>query len=353
VKPPETKSPKPAVAYSYLRFSSPEQAKGDSVRHQTALRDAWLEKNPHVRLDTDLKMTDSGVSAFTGGHRQNPDRHALAAFLEAVRPKKVPRGSHLLVESLDRLSREHIQPALILFLELLQAGVRVVQLAPVEQVFTDKSESMTIMMAVMELSRGHSESAVKQFRMRESWAKKRRAAAASGAVITSSCPAWIRVEGKGGAARYALVAVGAEIVRGIFRMAIDGMGVRLILKELLAENVPPIGRKPWNVSYIKVLLRNRAAFGEFTARTGRGSAKNRKAVGPPIVGYYPAAISEEDFYATQAAVAARRVKGGRPAKERVTCSRGCSGTPGREAGCTSASTRGRTRLSRISFPTTP
>ena len=32
----------PATAYSYIRFSHPDQAKGDSLRRQEEARDAWL-----------------------------------------------------------------------------------------------------------------------------------------------------------------------------------------------------------------------------------------------------------------------------------------------------------------------
>src|ERR1051326_2659322 len=104
-----------AVAYSYLRFSSPEQAKGDSVRRQTELRDTWLERNSIV-LDTSLTLRDEGISGFSGKHRENPDRHALAAFLRLVQTGRIARGSYLVVESLDRLTREHIRPALTLLL---------------------------------------------------------------------------------------------------------------------------------------------------------------------------------------------------------------------------------------------
>ena len=54
-----------AVAYSYLRFSSAEQAKGDSIRRQTKLRDDWLAKSGAM-LDTSLTLTDAGVSGYTG-----------------------------------------------------------------------------------------------------------------------------------------------------------------------------------------------------------------------------------------------------------------------------------------------
>src|SRR5918911_1432649 len=93
------------VAYSYIRFSTPEQRKGDSLRRQTEAAADWCRRN-NVHLDTTTTLHDLGKSAYTGEHRKNPDRHALAAFLKLVEAGKVPRGSYLLIENLDRLSRE-------------------------------------------------------------------------------------------------------------------------------------------------------------------------------------------------------------------------------------------------------
>lgn len=112
-------------AFSYLRFSSPEQAKGDSIRRQTEATASWCARNK-ITLDTSITLRDEGVSAFRGKHRDNPDTHALASFLQAVKSGRVPAGSYLIVESLDRLSREKIRPALTLLLNLIEAGIKVV-----------------------------------------------------------------------------------------------------------------------------------------------------------------------------------------------------------------------------------
>src|SRR5262249_16829687 len=156
---------------------------------------------------------------------QNPDRNALAAFLELVKQGRVERGSFLIVESLDRLSREHIRPALTLLLNLIDAGIRIVQLLPVEAVYDEKVEPMALMMAIMELSRGPSESAMKSKRSGDAWAQKRKRAADPDPkrreVLSHSCPAWITVQGKGDAARYVLIPERAEVVRRIVRLAID------------------------------------------------------------------------------------------------------------------------------------
>src|SRR5262249_17346954 len=133
------------TAFSYVRFSHPDQARGDSLRRQTEAAAAWCQRN-RVHLETATTLHDLGKSAYTGEHRKKPSRHALAAFLKLVEVGKVPRGSYLIIENLDRLSREHIQPALLLALSLLQAGVRIVQLKPAELIFDDKSDTLPVMM---------------------------------------------------------------------------------------------------------------------------------------------------------------------------------------------------------------
>ena len=101
-------TPLDPVAYSYIRFSTDEQRRGDSLRRQTEAALAWCQRNC-VTLDTSLTLHDLGTSAYTGSHRKNPDRNALAAFLRLVEQGKVLRGSYLIVESLDRLTARAYQ----------------------------------------------------------------------------------------------------------------------------------------------------------------------------------------------------------------------------------------------------
>src|SRR5262249_762698 len=83
----------PPTAYRSIRFSSLEQAKGDSLCRQTESTREWCERNG-IRLDESTTLHDLGKSAYTGKHRENPDRNALAAFLKLVESGKVPRGSY-------------------------------------------------------------------------------------------------------------------------------------------------------------------------------------------------------------------------------------------------------------------
>ena len=114
------------TAFSYVRFSSAEQAKGDSLRRQTeraseyCLRRGWT-------LDDTLALRDLGVSAFRG---KNAAVGNLRTFLDAIKSGKVVPSSVLLVESFDRISRQGIDEGYDLIKSILKAGVHIVTLSP-------------------------------------------------------------------------------------------------------------------------------------------------------------------------------------------------------------------------------
>jgi DNA invertase Pin-like site-specific DNA recombinase len=303
------------LAYSYIRFSHPEQAKGDSLRRQTEAAAEWCKRHK-ANLDTSLTLHDLGRSAYTGKHRENPDRHALAAFLKLVEAGKVPRGSFLILENLDRLSREHIQPALLLALNLLQAGIRIVQLKPVEMTFDDKSDTMPVMMMMMELSRGHGESAIKSERIGQAWQEKKRRARNGEAqeatrrmgkncyVLTHRLPAWIEER----AGKLYLIPERGTAVKRIFDLAIAGYGQLLIIKKLNEEGIAPFGAKPWNRAVVNRVLNDRRALGEFQPKKGKTSEPD----GEPIKDYFPAVVTENEWLSARAGQRQRYKHRGRP-----------------------------------------
>ena len=68
-------------AYSYTRFSTPEQAGGDSARRQMEAARTYAATHG-LELDDLLSISDLGVSAYTGA---NLDPEAgLGRFVEAV-----------------------------------------------------------------------------------------------------------------------------------------------------------------------------------------------------------------------------------------------------------------------------
>src|SRR5262249_35229364 len=155
------------IGYSYLRFSDPKQAKGDSIRRQKAATEAWCERNG-VTLDTSVRLEDRGRSAFKR-NKDDFDKYALAEFLRMIEKGKVPKGSFLIIENLDRLSREHARAGAGLCFRILDAGVSIVTTEPEKVYRHDSSDMMDTLLMVAELSRGHSESKLKSERVKQAW----------------------------------------------------------------------------------------------------------------------------------------------------------------------------------------
>ncbi len=76
-------------AYSYLRFSSPEQLKGDSFRRQWEAAKAYAARNA-LDLDETLTFHDMGMSGFKGANAQ---RGELALFRRGVEDGLIAEGS--------------------------------------------------------------------------------------------------------------------------------------------------------------------------------------------------------------------------------------------------------------------
>src|SRR4051794_40968026 len=102
---------------------------------------------------------DEGTSAYRGQHRKAGS--ALRAFLDEVKAGHVPRGSVLIIENLDRLSRENPWDSLPLLCDIVNAGIDVVTLSPAEVTYTRDSNLTGLLLAVCELARAHSESRTK------------------------------------------------------------------------------------------------------------------------------------------------------------------------------------------------
>ncbi|MBA4065460.1 MAG: hypothetical protein C0501_17450 [Isosphaera sp.] len=298
-----------SIGYSYIRWSRAEQADGDTLRRQLELTRDWCARSG-VRLDESLRLVDAGASAFHGGHRDDPDKHALALFVQMARDGRVRPDSYLVIENLDRLSREHVRAAVKLFLDLLDLRVNIVTTAP-ERVFRHDTQDMTdIIIAVVELSRGHSESARRSERCGRAWSELKRKAAAEKKPITRVVPAWVEVRDDG----FELVPWKADAVRRIYGLAREGFGIDAIVKKLNREGVKPISEgklrgRHWVPSYVAHILKSRAAVGEYHPHKGAWSKEKPKARvpdGDPIPGFFPAVVTDDEWHATRAAVESRR-----------------------------------------------
>jgi DNA invertase Pin-like site-specific DNA recombinase len=287
--------------YSYVRFSHPHQARGGGLQRQVELTAAWCARKG-LQLDDGLTLHDLGVSAFRG---DNVRDGALAAFLEACRTGRVPRGSYLVVESLDRLSRDEIRPALQLFLALQDFGITIVTLQPEREYSPDGSDALALIEPLIVFARAHEESVMKSHRRGEAWKRRKAEARATRAPVCKTCPAWLEPDGGGG---YRVIEDRAATVRRIFDWCADGLGIYRIVARLVEEKIPAFGNSGrWNTTYVALILRLPSAMGTFQPQKVEG--KRLVPDGEPIPHYFPAVVSQDLWLKARDAVTGRSEQG--------------------------------------------
>lgn len=296
------------MIYSYTRFSSEKQRHGDSVRRQVEAVEEWAKRSGGgLRLDTSL--LDEGVPGYLG---RNAKVGALGRFLKAIEEGMVAPGSVLVVENLDRLSRNEPLEGLDLLKTIIKAGVEIVTLHDNRR-YTRENLSRDVVFlinALLILARGYEESDTKSKRLAASWQNKRRMAA-QGQIVSSWVHPWLRVVGakKVGnrtdfsAAKIVVVEERAQIVRKIFKWAKDGWGYQRIAKELRSRQVPAWGRAGWTITRIAKIIKNRAVLGEHQPCRYEGGAYGKRVPdGVPINDYFPRIVSDEEFENAQPTV---------------------------------------------------
>ncbi|WP_137279316.1 recombinase family protein [Pseudomonas rhizoryzae] len=164
---------KGAKVYSYLRFSDPRQALGSSADRQLQYAQTWAAAH-ELELDQSLSLKDEGLSAY---HQRHIKQGALGAFLRAVDEGRIPEGSVLIVEGLDRLSRaEPIQAQLA---QIINAGLTVVTASDGCEYnrASLKAQPMDLVYSLLVMIRAHEESDTKSKRVK--------------AAIRRQCEGWI------------------------------------------------------------------------------------------------------------------------------------------------------------------
>lgn len=290
-------------AYSYIRFSTVEQRKGDSLRRQLKRTEEYAAKHGLV-LD-DRSFRDLGVSAFTG---ENVETGRLAEFLEAVRVGSIEKGSYLLIENLDRLSRQSARKALNILGEIVSQGIVVVTMTD-EKRYDQASidDTMTLLMAAFTFARANEESQRKADLVGAAWKKKKTDAVEFKKPLTRRCPAWLEIEN----GEYKEIKERADVVRRIFEDTARGLGSSAIVRQLNGERIngkgiPPFGKgREWQRSYITKLLHNDAVLGRYRPHSKARKGK-RTPTGEVVEAYYPETVTPRLWQDARAARTSRR-----------------------------------------------
>lgn len=292
-------------AYSYIRMSTEVQLQGDSLRRQLSMSEKYAKEH---HLDLIKDMRDIGLSAYTSA---NIKKGELGLFINAVKQGEIEKGSILLVESLDRLSRAGIVEAFSIFLSLVTSQIEIHILSKnlILSSSTIDSNPYILNEVMSSYLTANNESKEKSRRISSSWSNKRDNIDKE--ILTTQSPFWLSA--KNDRTGFDIVPIYAEVVIHIFDLYINkGMGAYRITNYLNSNHnqfpPPPQSKNGWSKSTILKTLKNPAVHGEFTPHTKKDGI--RSPTEDVLTNYYPSIINEKVFMNARIKSKERLIEGG-------------------------------------------
>ncbi|WP_312374916.1 recombinase family protein [Pseudomonas oryzihabitans] len=210
-----------ARVYSYLRFSDPRQASGSSADRQLQYAQSWAAAKG-MELDQSLTLKDEGLSAY---HQRHVRQGALGTFLRAVDEGRIPEGSVLIVEGLDRLSRAEPIQAQAQLAQIINAGLTVVTASDGREYNRAglKAQPMDLVYSLLVMIRAHEESDTKSKRVTAAIRRQCQgwlAGTFRGVIRNGKDPQWLRWDGQG----WQLIDERVSAVRRALELYRQGLG---------------------------------------------------------------------------------------------------------------------------------
>lgn len=293
------------IGYSYLRVSSVGQAAADrdGIDRQAAAFPEFCRR--HGLTPAPDALVDAGVSAFRGTHRR---KGALGRFLDAADLGKVPPGSVLVVEDLDRFSREAPSDALRLLLnDFFEAGLALGVTrfdTVIDRVEFNRPGSSSGVQLLIAMGMAHEYSSKLSDRVGSAWDRRRREAHA-GEKYKAARPFWC--DWNDGLKDFTLNEH-AHIPRRIITLCIDGYGSTHIARALNCEGITTTAGGHFTPSWVTRILANRALIGQ---RVWGGRAKRPDQPVEVMPDFFPAVITKDEWDRSRLAIAERGKNPGR------------------------------------------
>jgi hypothetical protein len=256
---------------------------------------------------------DAGVSAYklNGDERLAANMHKgnLATFLERVEAGQIKRGSVLIIEKLDRFSRNFYDVVFPVWLNLLQSGVEIYSCVSNTHYSLDiiRKNPMLAGMALIEMANANEYSSGMSNRINKAFSLRLAECAKGKAMNLGGWqPRWVDFHGsKGHAGEFSLNAH-ANTIRRIATEYIGGASMGGIGKGLIRDQVPTLMGGRWNQGTIANLLRHETLVGHKTIK------------GVRLERYYPAVITDAQYQQLRAKLADNlNRKGGNPVSDYI------------------------------------
>jgi DNA invertase Pin-like site-specific DNA recombinase len=276
-----------STAYSYIRFSSDKQVKGDSLRRQEQLIADWVKNNPDTLLSS-TSYKDLGISGYSGKHLD----HGLGQLLAAIDSGLITTGDIILLESIDRAGRLPIEEMLPILLSMVKHGITLITLEDGVKYNKQSMHDGAIFILAGKTQAAHAYSKQLSNRLLKARAETRNNVIAGKLKkITAHCPWWL--EWRDDLNDWETLEDKVKIVQLIFDLYVKGDGINKITTHL--NKYFPEGHskaesnkvssakqklnKGWYSSAVNRCLFDRRAIGEVTSK------------GEQLPNYYPKVVS--------------------------------------------------------------
>ncbi|MBA3038789.1 MAG: recombinase family protein [Rhizobiaceae bacterium] len=293
-------------AILYIRFSTAEQKTGDSYDRQKRDGLAYIEKQGWRHVDT---IQDLGKSAWKGEHML--EAGALGKFTSQVAAGDIPKGTVLVAEKTDRLSREGWETLFDWLRSMTRKGISVATLDG--HLFSPETmrDELSIIKILLGGKADQAFSEKISERVVSKYAKKVEEAANGGPKVSGKCPGWMTLNEDRMDFTYDKVRI--AVVEDIYEQAAAGRGARWIAKNLNERGIRPWGKKflageGWDPTTINWIIQSPAVEGEF--RVGYSNPGRVKTPPRTIPGYYRRIVDADLVARARAAFASRKTVGG-------------------------------------------
>jgi DNA invertase Pin-like site-specific DNA recombinase len=262
-----------------------KQSSGDSLRRQSTAAREFCNIHNLKLVET---FTDSGVSGYKGKNFSHES--ALSQFLRMVEGGTIQANSVLILESMDRLSRQSILPCLGKFMEIINKGISLGVISQGKILTQDSitKNPMELMLVLVEFARANNESEMKSQRIKAVISKKVELVKAGQKIwFGAGKPTWI-IDLKDDT--FIMDTKRVKIVQDVFKRYLKGQTTNKIAESLnqkKTQTLRSFKNSMWTNAGVAELLRNKNVLGWFHIN------------GVEIDNYYPAIITEKDFQEVQ------------------------------------------------------
>lgn len=280
-------------AIAYVRYSSAVQGKGDSVERQTSPLEAF-ERRFNVKIEE--IFTDEGVSSYSG---DNIKKGRFSEILEKIENEEIKKGDFLVIESIDRISRQALNKTAKILQDILEKGIKIYTTID-ERLYNyeDKERDLeNYLMIGLIAKRANEESETKSRRRRSAWQKAKQLAEEEGKIFSTSIN----------------TPYGLEIVDGKFRIIEEeAKEIRFIIDNLKYEGVSSTikkvnewSKRKWQSKHVGHFMKNQYIRGAYRSQRRENGKKVHERY---IENYYPQIVSDSAFYEAVEAMKSRETK---------------------------------------------